>query len=162
MQQSQVFWCKAYIAWNISTFIQCGLLDSYTPCCIICFVCTYCKFVYFSEGFIFADANFLENKTLSKCFCYLLKVNHALVAFFNIANMSCKAIRVNNFLGNLSEFTECIYLQVATSLVKPVVNLCALAAPALLTAVVQPSTLMTQQDQQADLAAEVQFWYVYQ
>ena len=79
-----------------------------------------------------------------------------------MANMSCKAIRKNNYLGNLLEFTECIYLQVATSLVKPAVNLCALAAPALLTAVVQPSTLMTQQDQQADLAAEVQFWYVYQ
>ena len=54
--------------------------------------------VLFSQNF--AEAKFRENKSLEKSLCPLLVlVNHALVAIFNVASLSFKAIRENKILA---------------------------------------------------------------
>ena len=43
---------------------------------------------------------------MAKSFCrFLIQVNHAYVAIFNVANMSFIAIRKNKILAKISEFT---------------------------------------------------------
>ena len=43
-----------------------------------------------------------------KLLCHLLmKVNHAIVGIFYVANMSFNAIRENKILAKISEFTVC-------------------------------------------------------
>ena len=53
---------------------------------------------------------FRENKILAKSLCHLLmKVNHAIVAIFSIANMSFNTIRENIILAKISEFTVSVF-----------------------------------------------------
>ena len=42
-------------------------------------------------------------------FIKVIKVNHALVAKFNVANMSFNVIREDKILAKISEFTVCQY-----------------------------------------------------
>ena len=52
---------------------------------------------------------------MSKSLCRLLiLVNHALVAIFNVANMSFYALRENKILGKISGFTVCVCVFVCT------------------------------------------------
>ena len=46
-----------------------------------------------------------------------MKVNHVIVAIFNFANMSFKAIRENKILAKISEFTVSDGMSIASSVV---------------------------------------------
>ena len=46
-----------------------------------------------------------------------MKVNHVIVAIFNFANMSFKAIRDNKILAKISEFTVSDGMSIASSVV---------------------------------------------
>ena len=62
--------------------------------------------VLLSRSFTYGKVREIKYSRNGEINCHLLmKVNHAIVANFNVANMSFKAIRENKILMKISEFS---------------------------------------------------------